>query len=324
MAGWPAPARIDLENEWLVWTGGARPELIRARADMWNELLERFVWLGEASDEDILKFARRWGLLGAHHLGNYPELLDRAEEPLDHELASLATQTQGRLRGREPVAAWRCWSHHAGAVLRVSDALRAGRIGGQNDIAVLCHPSPTAEMWTDVAGLQPLWLQHPDRTPPDPTLRNHRELIELFVERWIRAGHVRPLLRWTARERAIELAGRGLMGAVAVSLLATVQGATNLAVCSGCSNLYVPERTPRETQRHFCGRCRADGEPLRQAKRDSRARTRAQMLARQGWSISRIATKLGRSKDTIDTWLATRPRRLRRENGRAHAGRTRP
>ena len=165
------------------------------------------------------------------------------------------------------------------------------------------------------AGLQPSWLRRPDYSPPPPRLRNHRELVEIFVERWIRAGHVRPVLRWTASARAIELFGRSLMGALAVSLLAAVQGATSLAVCSGCANLYVPDRTPRETQRHFCGRCRDDGEPLRQAKRDSRARARA--LARQGWSASRIAAMLTRSEDRVDTWLAREPRRRpRRESGR--------
>jgi len=327
IAGWPAPARIDLEPErqWLVWNGGARSAFVRARPDMYEDLLEWFVRLGEASDEDILKFSRRWGLLGHHDLGNYPDLLDRAEDRRDQMVAALAEQTQWRRHGGEPLAAWRCWSHHAGALARVSAALRDGRVGRPDDIGVLCHPSPTADTWPDIAGLQPWWLRRPDYTPPDPTLRNHRELVEVFVERWVRGGHVRPVLRWTARARGVELAGRGLMGALAVSLLAAVQGATSLAVCSGCSNLYVPDRTPRETQRHFCGRCRDDGEPLRQAKRDSRARARARTLARKGWNVSCIATTLNRPQATIDTWLASRPRqRRRRERGLDRAQRTRP
>jgi hypothetical protein len=311
IARWSAPARIDLDpdRQWLCWSGGARPALVRARPDMYEELLEWFVRLGDASDEDILGFARRWGLLGRHDLGNYADLLDRAEDVRDHVAVTIAMHFKWRRHGREPLAAWRCWSHHAGALLRVSDSLRDGRVGRPQDIAVLCDPSPTADTWTDTAELQPGWLRRPDYTPPVPTLRNHRDLVEVFVERWIRAGHVRPVLRWTASERTIELSGRGVMGALAVSLLAAVQGATSLAVCSGCSNLYVPDRTPRETQRHFCGRCRDDGEPLRQAKRDSRARVKARTLASKGWSVSRIATTLNRSPDTIDTWLARRPRR---------------
>jgi hypothetical protein len=203
--------------------------------------------------------------------------------------------------------------------------LRDGRIGRPDDIAMLCHPSPTADTWTDIAGVQPSWLRRPDYSPPPPTLRNHRELVEVFVERWVRAGHVRPALRWTASARAIELSGRGLMGALAVSLLAAVQGATGLAVCSGCANLYVPDRTPRQKQRHFCGRCREDGEPLRQAKRDSRARAQARALASQGWSPSRIAATVNRPTDTIGSWLANRPRRgRRRESGPDRARQMRP
>jgi hypothetical protein len=327
IARWPTPARIDIdsEHESLAWSGGARSALIRARPDMYEELLAGFVSLGDAPDEELLKFARRWGMLGHHDLGNYPDLLDRAEEPRDHLVAALAGLTQWTRHGREPMAAWRCWSHHARALLRVSAALREGRVGRPEDVSMLCHPSPTAYTWPDTAGLQPSWLRQPDYSPSPHTLRNQRELVEVFVERWIRIGHVRPVLRWTASARAIELFGRGLMGALAVSLLAAVQGATSLAVCSGCANLYVPDRTPRETQRHFCGRCRDDGEPLRQAKRDSRARARAWALARQGWSTTRIATMLSRSEDTVDIWLARQPRRRpRRESGRDRARQERP
>jgi hypothetical protein len=314
IARWSAPARIDLDPElqWLCWSGGARPTLVRARHDICEELLERFVRLADASADEIVGFARRWGLLGRHNLGNYPDLLDRAEDVLDEVgVISFSGLTQWRLEGREPLAAWRCWSHHAGALWRVADELRHGRVGRPRDVAILCHPSPTADTWPDAAGLQPGWLRRPDYAPPAPTLRNHRELVEVFTERWIDAGHVRPTLRWTATARMIELAGRGLMGALAVSLLAAVHGTTNLAFCSGCSALYLPPRTPRDTQRHFCGRCRADGEPLRHAKRDSRARARARTLAHKGWSASRIATTLNRTKDTIDTWLA-RARHRRR------------
>jgi len=282
IARWPAPARIDLdpEQQWLDWRGGARPTLVRARRDLSEKLLERFVRLADAPTEEIVEFARRWGLLGSHDLGNYPDLLDRAEDVRDDVVAHLAGLTQWRGKGREPVAAWRCWSQHAGALLRVSDALRQGQVGRPHDITVLCHPSPTADTWPDVAGLQPRWFRQPDYAPPASTLRNHRELVEVFTERWVHAGHVRPTLRWTANARTVELAGRGLMGALAVNLLAAVHGTISLAVCSGCSGLYLPTRTPRETQRHFCERCRDDGEPLRHAKRDSRARAKARILAR--------------------------------------------
>ena len=96
------------------------------------------------------------------------------------------------------------------------------------------------------------------------------------------------------------------MGALAVNLLAAVHGTTSLAVCSGCSGLYLPTRTPRETQRHFCGRCRDDGEPLRHAKRDSRARAQALALARKGWSASRIARTLSHTTRSMHGLIAAR------------------
>lgn len=36
--------------------------------------------------------------------------------------------------------------------------------------------------------------------------------VEVFTERWVKAGHVRARLRRTARELTVELAGRGLRG----------------------------------------------------------------------------------------------------------------
>jgi hypothetical protein len=200
--------------------------------------------------------------------------------------------------------------------LRVSDELRHGRVGRPRDVAIVCHPSPTADTWPDTAGLQPAWLRRSDNAPPAPTLRNHRQLVEVFTERWVNAGHVRPRLRWTAKAHTVELAGGGLMGALAVHLLAAVHGTTSLAVCSGCSDLYFPTRTPRDTQRHFCGRCRADGEPMRHAKRDSLARAQARRLAHKGWSATRIATTLSQTKDTINTWLARAQSRRRRPRSR--------
>ncbi len=315
IARWAVPVRIDLdpEQQWLCWSGGARSTLVRARPDLSEELLEAFVQLAEAPADEIVKFARRWGLLGRHDLGNYPDLLDRAEDVRDDVVAHLAWLTQWQRQDREPVAAWRCWSQHAGALLRVSDALRQGQVGRPHDVALLCHPSPTADSWPDVAGLQPWWFRQPDYAPPAPTLRNHRELVEVFTERWVNAGHVRPTLRWTANARKVELAGRGLMGALAANLLAAVHGTTSLAVCSGCTRPYLPTRTPRGTQRHYCGRCRDDGEPLRDAKRDSRARAQARALRRKGWSASRIARTLNQTKDTIDAWLARRARPRRRQ-----------
>jgi hypothetical protein len=202
------------------------------------------------------------------------------------------------------LAAWRCWSQHASAILRVSDELRHGRVGRPRDVAMLCQPSPAADTWPDAAGLQPLWLRRPEYAVLPPTLRRHRELVEVFTARWVEAGHVRPMLRWKASAPTVELAGRGLMGALAVGLLGAVHGTTNLVFCSSCSALYSPIRTPRSTQRQFCGRCRDDGEPVRYAKQDSRARAQALTLAHKGWSANRIATQLSQAKDTIATWLA--------------------
>ena len=111
IARWAVPARIDLdpEQQWLCWSGGARSTLVRARPDLSEELLEAFVQLAEAPADEIVKFARRWGLLGRHDLGNYPDLLDRAEDVRDDVVAHLAWLTQWQRQDREPVAAAILW-----------------------------------------------------------------------------------------------------------------------------------------------------------------------------------------------------------------------
>jgi len=78
VARWAAPVRIDLDPEhpWLGWSGGARLTLVHAPY-VGEELLECFVQLADASADEIVGFARRWGLLGRHDLGNYPDLLAR-------------------------------------------------------------------------------------------------------------------------------------------------------------------------------------------------------------------------------------------------------
>jgi hypothetical protein len=93
-----------------------------------------------------------------------------------------------------------------------------------------------------------------------------RAVVEVFTERWVKAGHVQPKLRRTAKEHTVELAGRGLMGALAVNVFASAHGTISLAVCSA----------PRGTPSVISGRTLpGNSEPLRHAKRASRTRVQA-------------------------------------------------
>jgi hypothetical protein len=260
------PAVIELQDGELRWApvvGERRSHHVALQ----EGILERFVTLADASDKDVLRYARRWGmlLLCKHNLPsshNQPKCL-----PIGSN--DFAKKKGGAWYwGREPVAVWRQFSRKARAILNVAANLDKGRGGAVEDWRAIYdeRSDRVARRWK----------------PGDDT-QAHRLMLARALNEWLTIANVRPALEWgraAQRRPRICLAeanpawtsGIGLFGAIATQLVFAIARSDGLEMCSGCGEPFIPNRRPREGQRRYCRSCRSRGVPLRDAQRDRRRR----------------------------------------------------
>jgi hypothetical protein len=225
LASYEIPSEITLVDKVLLWRPG-RWRKVRPL----QKTVEGFLALPEASDSEILKYARAWGLL------------------------QLWLQSQG-----EPVDEWRRLSRIALAVLNLSQKLDEDELGSEADWDLLL--SLKNDTWLGFR-----WKVEPNKKY-DKQVR--KGLVAYIINRWLEIGDVRPTLTWdhaTKTDISLQLAGNGLLGALALGLLENA-GQFVVAACSGCRKFYNPEIRPKSGQDRYCPTCRYAGVPVARAKR---------------------------------------------------------
>ena len=283
LSAWRIPTRIELHDGYLVATDP--PSEWKSVGPNRAGLLVGFARLADADDDQILDFARTWGLL---------ELCGH-NQPRTHtsrsttQLGSAPTPVCGELlpAGGEPVEIWRTYASQAAAFLAIHSRL--------------LHGNDTNEaMWEPLRPLFPRFLDLPDDTRPEglrqvhdfagrsgrigniritiPPLNEARPAIAYAVRRWMTMGAVGVQFEWTASIGTLTFGGQSLFGALATLVAVTLSGAEGPILCSHCRLPYNPTRKPRGP-RHFCQTCRDDGQPQKYAKRDHSARKARQREA---------------------------------------------
>jgi len=97
-----------------------------------------------------------------------------------------------------------------------------------------------------------------------------RSLLSAVLNYWLTVSSVRPRLHWSGTKPAVQLAGQGLFGALAVQLLFESSRTDGLAVCTWCGTPFLPPaRRPRRDHNVYCSDC-----GLKAAQRDAAARYR--------------------------------------------------
>lgn len=109
-----------------------------------------------------------------------------------------------------------------------------------------------------------------------------------IVEDFLKVGAVGSELRFDDPQWRVyyhSLGNERLFGGLAIQLLLAVACVDGFATCSACGRPYMPERTPKSSQNHFCSAaCRKKGWALssrryRAAKAVQKTKTRADNLA---------------------------------------------
>ncbi len=286
---WLAPVGLRAVDDGIEWQ--PRRSLERGGVIVPSEgLLEDLLTLRDAAPADVLNFAEVHGVLGLatgrhHRRGEY---------------------------AHESLQAWREAAHRAQALVTAAARLRqGGPLSDDERVPVLAaawpdiEPPLTYPLLTDggelasvpfqdeATALREELLLHCNRT-----LEDDRTQLAWAVSTWMAEAAGVPLqlgrqagaqlvLAWPSGESqpVLTIGGERAMGclpAVTVQVALACARADTTRPCDGCGRLHAPRRHPKPGARSFCQRCREAGVPLKLAKRDSRARKRAEVEAQDG------------------------------------------
>lgn len=263
-------------------------------------LLEQFVAVGDAPDEDIVRYARHWGVLAICTHG-----LPASHDP---RCAPMELPSRHGLVFWEPVQSWRFFSRHAQAMLEIAVATQnaqvvesaaaqllrrpprpkggvappraaSGRRNEPIDLAMLLevlHDRKNKNPWEHTFNVIEAHLLSKGRSSrKEHALVQQRALVTFAVNRWLDWGRVRPHVVWNGPTPTIELTAGGLLeadrllGALALQLAYVVASSEGVATCFACGRFYTPRRRPAAGRRSFCPAC-----GLRAAWRASKRATR--------------------------------------------------
>jgi hypothetical protein len=243
-----APDSIELTEDRLTWATVKGYREVRPGI----RLLTEFLALNDAKPDEILNYARRWGVLSIceHNL------------PSSHaaDCRALGWHDGGRLW--EPLAVWRRFARDGRALLNVASQLNAGKPGAAEDWGAIFVDQTTP-------GPAPWWQQ---------SVEADALMLTQVLNEWLGLGNVRPYVGRSRRSGLIiHLGGgsSGLFGVLAVQLVMAAAASEGFAMCSACGGPYLPRRRPAAGRRRYCEKCREAGASIRDAARDYKRRSKA-------------------------------------------------
>jgi len=246
-----------IEGDALVFPGN--PVVMVERGIESARVLDEFIQL--STPADVARFARHYGPLG----------LCKHGLPAGHPLSSDSPLLAFDLRrlsdpspscswaSSEPVAAWQALAARACRLLEHAAAVRVRR---------RFTPGPEVQAWLDSLRDSPAF----------DDLREPRRIVTEEINWWLAAVGIGVRITLQGRNFIPRLWGhaQGILGVIAVQLLAALTGAESVAMCDGCGQPYQGKRPPSKgkqvgpnlARRNFCAACKAAGVPHRFAARD--------------------------------------------------------
>jgi hypothetical protein len=253
---WLVPEDLALRRDRVCWRP-ARPSsefpgftYAYAKRTPGPGLLEQFVALGDAPDEEILRYARHWGVL----------VICRHGLPASHseQCKPMSLPDQDRYVFWEPVTSWRYFARHAKEVLEMAAATYNGQVvdrevierlfpmpppvtrsGASAQMDLVEKPTPRAvrlrrkRRKRKVKLDRALYLLHerknifehwvtgilesgstPFASHPSgkaKALARQRAFVSYAVNCWLNWGRARPQIEWDGPTPTIELTTGGIM-----------------------------------------------------------------------------------------------------------------
>ncbi len=187
-------------------------------------LLDEFVQLSDASDDEIVTFAARRGVLSVRAL----------HEPGVYE---------------EPYRTWQRWARRASATLRVAASLNQDSLADQADWDVL------RGWWVEE------WERLIDPRGKSSLLVLQSQWLEDVMSQWFVRAELRPF--YSQQEREVGFTNvtgfyegeLTTLGVIALQLATAASREKFLAICSHCKLPYSAKRRPAIGRRNYCSRC---------------------------------------------------------------------
>lgn len=251
------PNEIKIEGEKLAWRYGSSSRIRKVRPGA--RMLLDFLALSDTdvANENVLSYAKRWGVLNlckAHLM------------PASHNPNCEPSQV-------EPLSEWRFLARQMKAFLEIAVGLdRDRKLGKREDWQVLTGEDFEGELvpGRDLSHWKPGWRNTEKNLSRAIAFeKNH---IAYFINFWLQVGGVYPIASWRGDSISLNLEGspKGKMfGALAIQLMQEA-GRCTFLFCRNCRKTFTPETR----QSRYCAACRELGVPQqRAADRRNRART---------------------------------------------------
>jgi hypothetical protein len=269
-------------------------------------MLDEFVKLAHPSttDNDVLKFARRFGAL---------ELCRQHCAPLHHVKAAPSRKsTCDELSVLQPVEAYRKWAREAR--LAVELALRAHDRAARRSARPLS--SIVQKDYEKLYPIEPRLAAHYDRLVVRQSAgRGDRSRLQANVERgdarslqslmsrWLNYADIDLLVRFDGHRPRFVLGGNGAWAILGLNLALTVCACSGLAVCSKCGGIFPPRRSRRPNQENdWCENAECKKAAKAAAQRAHTGRRRSDVARRR-------SAKGGRTLPSRAIELQRNPRR---------------
>lgn len=293
--GWFRTEQIEVRNGSLAYKPAKR--ISQENLDqkvMRQEIFGGFLRLAEAQDEEILDYARRWGILGLCHHG-----LPVAHEMKPYSWSASEKGCNRRKRGGwfyEPLERWRYYSRQMSAAVRLAVDLRKDEITEEEQRLVLAlKEKDKAERWRAYESFEALIKIAPVKTKKpfaskvvveiSPRVPGKREdwhivfqgfeegfslvvpfaisagrfALSTVINRWLGLTGIRPYFLWSMSQSDFTLSSSAyeasLLPVLAVQLMLIVNGSPDYAICYSCCKPFFLRKGQRLNQRCFCKEC---------------------------------------------------------------------
>jgi hypothetical protein len=333
---WAKP-EVKASGDSLLYRHSSLVDPVPDRRTLREKVLLGFVALENATNQEILEYARQWGVLGLclHGRPCYHEIMSSWVDGLTPEGTLTKHFDEGNC-GKpisetewgwsvEPFAKWRDYAGQLGALMRLAMICTNAvpttidRLTGEYSNSRPGDPKDWAKAMRD-------WqIDNPgmDLTSNEPLL-NGRWTLSNLMSHWMRVNNIRPVVRWGRGRATIHLTCglhtiSSLLPVLAVQTLLVTTNSVDMGLCAGCTEPFLLGRGQSTYRNSYCAECRKRRVPQKKAtqayyhrQRQSPNRKKRTMLNdAQAQSIKRslknkrrgvveeLAAKYGVSKWTI-------------------------
>lgn len=256
--GWRAPSVVilDKSEKWLLW--GALKE-----GHPWTTvkypkegMLEEFIGLADAEPKEILRYARKWGVLMRCKHGRPFALevvgLEKETCKKCHLLFMEFVESRDSIPPpTESLSLWRRYSQEIGAILRIAGNLHRGENASDKDWDFILKPYRKLGYSLSKRSYDLGWI----------------------IQDWSQKANLKIVFEWNIHQDPLLILGGGLLPNLALQMILAITRTDSMVLCSSCGQPYIPKRAPNPNRRHYCSNCGINA-AWRTAQRDRRLKAR--------------------------------------------------